>query len=136
MTRKEAEQFIKSLTAIREKATDQLASTAPSVYPRLKQDGSLIEAGTRILHRGEIFKAAVALWDTEANNPDNAPALWAKLQYKNGIRIIPDQIYVSTLFAKDELGWWGDVLYKSKVDNNAYTPAQYLDNWEIVNQGG
>lgn len=115
---------------------DKTASEAVILFPRLKQDGSLIEAGTRILHNGELYKAATALWDTEANDPDNAPTLWAKLQYKYGIRTIPDQIDVSTLFVKDELGWWGDVLYKSKVDNNAYTPAQYLDNWEIVNQGG
>lgn len=132
MTRKEAEQFIADLKTLREEATDKQASLATSVYPALKQDGALVEAGTRILHNGKLYKAAVDLWDTEENNPDNAPDLWAELQYKNGIRIIPEQIDVTTLFALDELGWWGDVLYRSKADNNAYTPEQYPDNWALV----
>lgn len=131
MTRKEAEQFIADLIAMREGASDQLASLAPSVYPTLKKSGSLVKAGTRILHDGKIFKAGVDLWDTEANNPNNAPDLWAELEYRKGIRIIRNPITVTTAFSENELGWWGDELYKSKVNNNIYTPEQYPDNWEL-----
>ena len=131
MTRKEAEQFIADLKALREGATDKQASLAKSLYPTLKQDGSLIEAGTRIFYSGKIMKAAVSLWDTAENNPDKAPTLWAELEYREGIRIIPAQIDVTRMFAKDELGWWGDEIYKSKVDNNVYTPEQYSYNWEL-----
>lgn len=55
--------------------------------------------------------------------------------YREGIRIIPNPITVGLAFAKDELGWWGDTLYRSKVDNNVYTPEEYPDNWEIVKKG-
>ena len=58
---------------------DATASTAPDMFPRLKGDGSLIRAGTRINWNGTVKKAASDLWDTEANNPDNAPNLWADL---------------------------------------------------------
>ena len=111
---------------------DKTASTAATLFPRLKQDGSLVKAGTRINWNGTIKKAAVDLWDTAENNPDNAPTLWEDLYYKDGYRIIPETITVTTAFQKDELGWWADVLYRSKVDANVYTPAVYPDNWEVV----
>ena len=110
---------------------DKTASTAPTLFPRLKQDGSLIKAGTRINYNGSIKRAAVDLWDTEANNPDNAPTLWEDILYRDGYRIIPDVITAGTAFALDELGWWGDKLYKSLLSANVYTPEQYPNGWEL-----
>ena len=110
---------------------DKTASTTPTLFPRLRQDGSLIKAGTRINYNGSIKRAAVDLWDTEANNPDNAPTLWEDILYRNGYRIIPDVITAGTAFALDELGWWGDKLYKSLLSANVYTPEQYPNGWEL-----
>ena len=112
---------------------DKTASTATTLFPRLKENGELVKAGVRINWNGTVKKAAVDIWDTKENNPDNAPTLWADLAYRDGIRIIPEVITVTLAFKKDELGWWGDVLYRSKVDSNVYTPEQYPDNWEKVN---
>ena len=111
---------------------DKTASTAATLFPRLKEAGELVRSGTRINWNGVIKKAAVDLWDTAENNPDNAPTLWEDLDYKDGYRIIPETITGTTAFAKDECGWWGDVLYRSRVAANVYTPAQYPDNWERV----
>lgn len=111
---------------------DKSASKAPTLYPRLKQDGSLVKSGTRINWGGVVMKAAVDLWDTEQNNPDHAPTLWAKIDYRDGYRIIPETITVTTAFSEGEYGWWGDVLYMSKVNSNVYTPAQYAANWKVV----
>lgn len=111
---------------------DKTASTAATLFPRLNGDGALVKAGTRINWNGTVKRAAVDLWDTAENNPDNAPTLWEDLDYKDGYRIIPETITVTTAFAKDECGWWGDVLYRSRVAANVYTPAQYPDNWERV----
>lgn len=36
------------------------------------------------------------------------------------------------VLSKGEKGWLGDELYESMVDNNVYTPAQYPDNWRIL----
>ena len=134
MTRKEALR----LRAIVEQAAasldDKTASTAGMLFPRLKQDGALVKAGTGINWNGTLKRAAVDLWDTPENNPDNAPTLWADIQYRNGYRIIPDTITVTTAFAEGEYGWWGDVLYKSKVNSNVYTPEQYAPNWEAVTE--
>ena len=111
---------------------DRTASIAPELYDLLTEDGSLVKHGTRINWNGVLKKAAVDLWDRPENNPDNASALWEDIPYRAGHRIIPEVITVTTAFSKDELGWWGDVLYRSKVDNNVYTPEQYADNWEVA----
>lgn len=132
MTRAEA----LHLRAIVEQAADSLddktISSVPTLCRRLKQDGSLVTAGTRINHNGTIKRAAVDLWDTDSNSPDNAEALWCDLNYRAGHRVIPDNISVSAAFSKGETGWWGDTLYVSGVDNNVYTPEQYAENWEAV----
>lgn len=111
---------------------DKTASTAAILFPRLKADGSLIQAGTRINWNGTIKKAAVDLWDMAENNPDNAPGLWEDIEYKEGYRIIPDTLTVTTAFAKDECGWWNGVLYRSLLDANVYTPVAYPAGWEVV----
>ena len=129
MTRSEAQKLIADIVKLRESATDAQASSAVSIYPTLKQDGSLIKSGTRINYNGTIIRAAVDLYDTETNSPENAPVLWETLNYKDGYRIIPEVITVGTAFSKGELGWWNDELYKSLVDSNVYTPAQYAPNW-------
>lgn len=111
---------------------DKTSSEAVELLPRLKNNETLIPAGTRINHNGVVKRATVDLWDTEENNPDNAPTLWEDVLYKDGYRIIPDVLSVTTAFAEGEYGWWGDKLYKSLVNDNVYTPEQYAQNWEIA----
>ena len=115
--------------------TDAQASTVATIYPGLKYDGALVRNGTRIYWGGVLKRAAVDLWDREENNPDNAPTLWEDVLYRDGYRIIPETITVGLQFSEGELGWWGEVLYKSKVNANVYTPAQYAPNWEEVSYG-
>lgn len=130
MTRKEA----LKLRAIVEQAavslTDQTASEGVMLFPRLKGDGELIRSGTRINWHGTLKRAAVDLWDTDDNNPDNAPELWENIGYRDGIRIIPATITAGLAFALGEKGWWGDVLYESLIAANTYTPEQYPAGWK------
>lgn len=132
MTRKEAEAFVGAIKTLRADATDKTASLSTVAFPKLKQSGALIPAGTRINYNGVLKRAAVDLWDTEENNPDNAPSLWEDISYKEGYRIIPATITVGLAFAKDECGWWNDVLYKSLIDANVYTPDAYPAGWEVI----
>lgn len=111
---------------------DATASQAPTLFPSLKEDGSLVRVGTRINWKGVVMRAAVDLWATPENNPDNAPSLWEDLPYIDGIRIIPDVITVGLAFSKGEQGWWYGELYESLADANVYTPEQYPANWQLV----
>lgn len=110
--------------------TDKQASEVVELYPVLHFNGELIAAGTRINWNGALKRAAADIWDTYENNPDNAPTLWEDIAYKDGIRYIPATITAGTAFAKDELGWWEDELYKSLIDSNIWTPEAYPTGWE------
>ena len=109
---------------------DKTASEGAMLFPRLKQNGALVPAGTRINWNGTVKKAAVDLWDTAESTPDAALTLWEDISYRDGIRIIPDAITAATAFAKGEQGWWKDALYTSLLDANVYTPEQYPAGWE------
>lgn len=127
-----ARKLRKVIEGVMASVDDKTSSEAVELLPTLKYDGSLIKAGTRINFNGSVKKATVDLWDTEANNPENAPSLWENIGYKDGYRIIPEVIIVTSAFSKGEVGWWNGKLYKSLVDNNVYTPQQYAPNWEEI----
>ena len=132
MTEKEARAMRALIEQGAASLTDLQVSTAPEVLPRLKYDGSLISNGTRINWNGSIKRAAVDLWDTEANDPDHAPTLWEDVLYRDGYRIIPETITVGLQFSSGELGWWDGKLYRSLRDANVWTPADYPAGWEEV----
>ena len=129
MTRAEALRLRAIVEQAAESLDDQTVSTAPTLLRRLKQDGQLVTAGTRVNWGGTIKRAAVDLWDTDGNTPDAAPTLWEDIDYRDGYRVIPSVITAGTAFAMDELGWWGGKLYKSKLAANVYTPEQYPAGW-------
>lgn len=111
--------------------TDAQASTVTTLYPAMNYGEELIVSGTRILWGGVLKRAAVDLWDRRENNPDNAPELWEDVLYRSGYRIIPEVITAGLAFAKGEIGWWGDTLYRSLLDANVYTPEQNPTGWEL-----
>ena len=111
---------------------DKTASIAPEIYNPMRYDGELIKAGTRINWHGVLKRAAVDLWDTQENSPENAPTLWEDIAYKKGIRIIPDVITAGMAFGNGERGWWKDVLYESVMDNNVWTPDAWPDGWKLA----
>lgn len=112
---------------------DKDASEAVELFERYPNDGSLIQNGTRINWNGVLYRAASDLWATELNNPDNAPTLWEKVMYRDGIRIIPEVITAGLAFSLGEKGWWGDDLYESLMNANVYTPVQYPSGWRLIN---
>lgn len=117
---------------MRENSTDETASLVYRLFQPLKGEGALIKAGTRIRWADTIKRAAVDLWDTVENNPEEAPELWEDINYKNGYRVIPDVITIGTAFALDEVGFWKGKLYKSLLNANVYTPEAYPAGWEKV----
>lgn len=114
---------------------DATASRAVEFHPEMEYKGALIKTGTRIRWGNVLKRASVDIWDTKENNPDNAPTLWANIAYRNGFRIIDEVLTVTTAFSNGELGWWGDDLYRSKKDNNVYTPAVRPEDWEEAYNG-
>lgn len=114
---------------------DKEASEGAVLFPRLKQNGALIKAGTRINWHGVVKRAAVDLWDTLENTPDMAPDLWEDIGYKDGWRIIPAVITTGLAFSTGEKGWWEGELYESiHPTANTWTPAEYAPAWKKVEE--
>lgn len=135
MTRAQAERIRAQVEAGAAALPDAEASIEPSLTRKMRYDGSLIKAGTRIDWGGVLKRAASDLWDTEENNPDNALDLWENVLYRDGIRVIPDVITAGLAFSEGEHGWWGDVLMRSILPGektNVYTPEQYPAAWEEI----
>lgn len=128
----EARKLRAAFEKMRDGATDATASSCVDLFPSLKSAGDLVSAGTRIKWNGTIKRAAVDLWDTAENNPDNAPSLWEDIDYREGYRVIPEIITSGTAFANGERGWWMDDLYESTLDNNVWTPTAYPAGWIVV----
>lgn len=70
--------------------------------------------------------------DRKDQAPDNHPGGWEDINYRAGYRIIPETITAGTAFAKGECGWWGELLYRSLLDANVWTPAGNPAGWELV----
>lgn len=113
---------------------DQTASVAPEMFDALTGSGALVKAGTRINWMGVLKRAAVDLWDSAENNPDNAPALWEDIAYREGCRVIPESITATLAFALDEIGWWKGTKYRSLKAGNTHTPADAPDVWQEVEE--
>lgn len=112
---------------------DKDASNAVELYAEYPNDATvLIQNGSRINWKGTLYRAAVDLWASEENDPDNAPTLWEKVMYRDGIRIIPEVITAGLAFSLGEQGWWGDKLYESLINANVYTPEQYPTGWKLI----
>ena len=115
---------------------DKTVSLAPELLGTLTGDGSLVKSGTRINWHGKIKKAAVDLWDTAQNTPDEAPTLWEDVQYRDGYRIIPETITDTLAFSKGEKGWWQDELYESLLAANVWNPSVNPDGWKKITEEG
>ena len=132
MTRSEAVKLRGIVEQAAASLPDKEASEGAALFPRMRFGGALIKAGMRINWHGVLKQAAADLWDAAENSPDNAPALWQDIAYREGIRIIPAVITAGEAFAKGERGWWSDVLYESLIDANVYTPDAYPAGWQML----
>lgn len=133
MKAKTAERLHKTIMAAIAIIDDQHASEGVELFPKLKQDGSLISAGTRINWNGMLKRAAVDLWDYAENNPDNAPTLWEEIAYLNGYRVLYSHISASNPVQPEEMCWEDGKLYRCIYHVACtYRPSEYAAAWEEV----
>lgn len=130
-TAEEARAWRKQLDKALPAVPDKEASACADLYPVMRYDGKLIPYKARINWNGVLKMAAQDLWDIEENNPDNAPTLWTSINYRDGVRVIPEQFTAADAFALGELGWWKGQIYKSGMNGNVYTPDTQPRVWEL-----
>lgn len=117
---------------------NQTAGRMIDCFPTMKEvcaEGALIPAKTRIRDDNDssvIWRNNVDLWNTTENSPINAPTLWDRIAYHDGIRIIPDTIPATMAWMNGELGWRDGHVYKSGMDGNVYLPGTVGAPWELM----
>lgn len=99
------------------------------------------EAGEACTHAGQAWKCCQA--HNTTNNPDiepgQSPAHWAPYHTTDPAKAKPfvQPTGAHDTYMKGEVCLWtDDTVRRSKVDNNAYSPEDYPDNWETVEEGG
>lgn len=132
MTRGEATAFINSLKTMRSGAGDELAATAPAVYPAWAS-GAVYEVGQRVLYAGTLYKVITAHTAQEDWTPPTAPSLFAEV-------LIPDPSVIPEWKQPDSTNPYkkGDKVshngftWISTADNNVWEPGVY--GWDKVEE--
>ena len=128
-TEADARAFRAQINILTPAVTDAVASQAADLYPTLSYTGALIKAGTRIRWGEKLFSAQYDTYDRKDTDPDHDANGWSALNFHDGYRDIPETMTTSNMFKKDEIGWWADKFFKSKIDNNSWNPTAYPDGW-------
>ena len=109
-------------------------SKVPAFDPT--KDYSLWPVGSPVSYGGQVY---TLLQPHNAahypdSNPGNTPALWSITHTKDPLKAKPFMAPNGTsgMYMKDECCKVDGVVYRSVVDNNAYSPADYAANWEVA----
>ena len=121
--------------------SDQKASQAPTLFPSFK---SLLKSNKtftqedvnnrfRFIYNNKMYVVIQPHTMQENWTPDTAISLYETIDYVDGIRIIQTYITSANPFSKDEIGIDANgIKWRSLVDFNVYTPEQYANNWEQI----
>lgn len=103
-------------------------------------DGSH-KVGEPCTHDGQSWRCCQE--HSTQNNPDiepgKSPAHWAPYHTTDTAKAKPfiQPTGAHDTYMKGEVCLWtDDTVKRSKVDNNAYSPDDYPDNWEDAGEGG
>lgn len=119
------------------RSADRTAIIAKEEFVPEWREGPYNTVGAVVREGTQIYRVLQA-HDSTGNpgwKPSATPALFEVYHTKDPAKAKP---YVapygtSGLYDKDEVCLWTDgIVYKSLVDNNAYSPADYAANWEKV----
>lgn len=92
--------------------------------------GSPVRDGEQVFKLLQPHNAA----NYPGSTPSNTPALWSICHTKDPVKAKPYLAPNGTsgMYMMDECCTENDIIYKSVVDNNVYSPTDYADNWELV----
>ncbi len=117
-------------------AMDGTAIIDAEVFIPEWQPGKYEVVGQPVRYGEQVYKV-LQIHDSTANpawTPDEA-SLFEIMHTKDAAKAKPyiAPFGTSGLYSKDEVCLWTDgKVYKSKVDNNAYSPGEYAANWVVV----
>ena len=119
--------------------SDEQALQVPLMFPKW-QVGKAYVVGDRVLYLGVLYKVLQAHTSQQGWEPDIAPSLFAKnliVKDDSGEQVdIPEWVQpdsTNPYMIGDKVKFEGKV-YQSLIDNNVWSPSDYPQGWEEVNE--
>ena len=119
--------------------SDEQALQVPLMFPKW-QVGKAYAVGERVLYLGVLYKVIQAHTSQAGWEPDIAPSLFAKnliVKDEEGEQVdIPEWVQpdsTNPYMIGDKVIFGGKV-YQSVIDNNVWSPTDYPQGWEEVNE--
>ena len=119
--------------------SDEQALQVPLMFPKW-QVGKAYVVGDRVLYLGVLYKVLQAHTSQDGWQPDVAPSLFAKnliVKDEQGEQVdIPEWEQpdsTNPYMTGDKVRFEGKV-YRSLIDNNVWSPSDYPQGWEEVNE--
>lgn len=119
--------------------SDEQALQVPLMFPKWQADKEYV-VGDRVLYLGVLYKVLQAHTSQEGWEPDIAPSLFAKnliVKDEEGEQVdIPEWVQpdsTNPYMIGDKVIFRGKV-YQSVIDNNVWSPTDYPQGWEEVNE--
>ena len=85
---------------------------------------------------GKLYKCLQAHTGQVGWEPENTPALWKLIGVnENGIPYWSRPISSADAWMKGDVCIYNDVLKRSTIDNNVWSPDEYPEGWEDVTSG-
>ena len=119
--------------------SDEQALQVPLMFPKWQSDKEYA-VGDRVLYLGTLYKVLQAHTSQAGWEPDITPSLFAKnliVKDEEGEQVdIPEWVQpdsTNPYMIGDKVIFGGKV-YQSVIDNNVWSPTDYPQGWEEVNE--
>ena len=119
--------------------SDEQALQVPFIFPKWQANKEYV-VGDRVLYLGVLYKVLQAHTSQQGWEPDIAPSLFAKnliVKDEEGEQVdIPEWVQpdsTNPYMIGDKVKFEGKV-YQSLIDNNVWSPTDYPQGWEEVNE--
>ena len=119
--------------------SDEQALQVPLMFPKWQSDKAYA-VGERVLYLGVLYKVLQAHTSQAGWEPDITPSLFAKnliVKDEEGEQVdIPEWVQpdsTNPYMIGDKVIFGGKV-YQSVIDNNVWSPTDYPQGWEEVNE--
>lgn len=138
-TGKAMEMLSVDLSSLLVNLTDEQALQVPLMFPKWQADKEYV-VGDRVLYLGVLYKVLQAHTSQAGWEPDITPSLFAKnliVKDEEGEQVdIPEWVQpdsTNPYMIGDKVMFEGKV-YQSLIDNNVWSPVDYPQGWQEVNE--
>lgn len=130
----ESESLRASVETILPTLDDETALTVPELFPVWKI-GVNYEVDDRINYNGSLYRVITAHTSSEEWTPDTAASLFdAITMTESGYEVWTQPTGAHDAYNTGDIVSYNDLIYKSLIDGNIYSPDAYPDGWELVNK--